>query len=204
MISGHATIETAVRATKLGAYDFLEKPLSVEKTLILVKNALEARRLRHENRELKQKQQPRSAIVGDSVPMKALRQQIALMAPTNGRVLIFGESGTGKELVARAIHAQSLRKDAMFVELNCAAIPEDLIESELFGHRRGAFHEASTNKEGRLPESGPGNSVSGRSGRHEPEDSGQGTAHFGGTAIHTRGRRGIHHRGRAGDRGHQP
>src|SRR5581483_6979885 len=118
MISGHGTIETAVRATKLGAFDFVEKPLSLEKTLILVKNALEARRLRSENRELKQKQQPRSAIVGDSVPMKALRQQIALMAPTNGRVLIYGESGTGKELVARAIHAQSLRSDAMFVELN--------------------------------------------------------------------------------------
>jgi two-component system nitrogen regulation response regulator NtrX len=156
MISGHATIETAVRATKLGAYDFLEKPLSLEKTLILVKNALEARRLRHENRELKQKQQPRSAIVGDSVPMKALRQQIALMAPTNGRVLIFGESGTGKELVARAIHAQSLRNDGMFVELNCAAIPEDLIESELFGHRRGAFHEASTDKEGRFQKADQG------------------------------------------------
>ncbi len=150
MISGHGTIETAVRATKLGAFDFVEKPLSLEKTLILVKNALEARRLRSENRELKQKQQPRSAIVGDSVPMKALRQQIALMAPTNGRVLIYGESGTGKELVARAIHAQSLRSDAMFVELNCAAIPEDLIESELFGHRKGLFAGATSDKEGRF------------------------------------------------------
>ena len=123
MISGHGTIETAVRATKLGAFDFLEKPLSLEKTLILVKNALEARRLRSENRDLK-RQQPRSDIVGDSIPMKALRQQIGLMAPTNGRVLIYGESGTGKELAARAIHAQSLRKEALFVEVNCAAIPE--------------------------------------------------------------------------------
>lgn len=150
IISGHATIETAVRATKLGAFDFLEKPLSVEKTLILVKNALDAKRLRNENRELKKQAMRRSEIVGESIPMKALRQQIQLMAPTNGRVLIFGESGTGKELVARAIHAQSLRKDQMFVEVNCAAIPEDLIESELFGHRRGSFSSAGSDKEGKF------------------------------------------------------
>ena len=150
IISGHATIETAVRATKLGAFDFLEKPLSVEKTLILVKNALDAKRLRKENRELKKQAMRRSEIVGESIPMKALRQQIQLMAPTNGRVLIFGESGTGKELVARAIHAQSLRKDQMFVEVNCAAIPEDLIESELFGHRRGSFSSAGSDKEGKF------------------------------------------------------
>ncbi|MGB9106534.1 MAG: sigma-54 dependent transcriptional regulator [Terriglobales bacterium] len=149
MISGHGTIETAVRATKLGAFDFLEKPLSIEKTLILVKNAAEARRLRVENRDLK-RQQPKSVIAGESIPMKALRQQIALMAPTNGRVLIFGESGTGKELVARAIHAESERYEAMFVEVNCAAIPEDLIESELFGHRKGSFAGASADKEGKF------------------------------------------------------
>ncbi|MGZ4835484.1 MAG: sigma-54-dependent transcriptional regulator [Terriglobales bacterium] len=149
MISGHGTIETAVRATKLGAFDFLEKPLSIEKTLILVKNAVEARRLRLENRDLK-RQQPKSVIVGSSIPMKALRQQIALMAPTNGRVLIFGESGTGKELVARAIHAESARNEAMFVEVNCAAIPEDLIESELFGHRKNSFAGASADKEGKF------------------------------------------------------
>ncbi len=150
MVSGHATIETAVRATKLGAFDFLEKPLSLEKTLIVVKNAIEAKRLRLENRDLKKQLQTQVDIVGESVPMKALRQQIGLMAPTNGRVLIFGESGSGKELAARAIHAQSLRKDAMFVELNCAAIPEDLIESELFGHLKGSFAGASTNKEGKF------------------------------------------------------
>jgi len=148
MISGHGTIETAVRATKLGAYDFLEKPLSLDKTLILIKNAIDARRLREENRDLKQKLIPRSVIAGDSIPMKALRQQIQIMAPTNGRVLIYGESGTGKELVARAIHIQSPRKDAMFVEVNCAAIPEDLIESELFGHRKGSFPGATLDKEG--------------------------------------------------------
>src|ERR1700694_140358 len=150
MISGHGTIETAVRATKLGAYDFAEKPLSLERTLILVKNAAEARRLRHENRDLRKQLQVKSVIVGDSVPMKALRQQIGLMAPTNGRVLIDGESGTGKELVAHAIHMQSLRKDEMFVEINCAAIPEDLIESELFGHCKGAFPGAECEKEGKL------------------------------------------------------
>ena len=150
MISGHGTIESAVRATKLGAFDFLEKPLSLDRTLILVKNAIDSHRLRIENRELKTQTQGRGEIVGNSVPMKALRQQIALMAPTNGRVLIFGESGTGKELVARAIHAQSARKESLFVEVNCAAIPEDLIESELFGHRKGSFPGAAADKDGRF------------------------------------------------------
>ena len=150
MISGHGTIETAVRATKLGAYDFLEKPLSLEKTLILVKNAIESKKLHRENVDLKKQLQVKSIIVGDSIPMKALRQQIGLMAPTNGRVLIYGESGTGKELVAHAIHAQSLRKDETFVEVNCAAIPEDLIESELFGHYKGSFPGAAADKEGKF------------------------------------------------------
>jgi len=150
MISGHGTIETAVRATKMGAYDFLEKPLSLDKTLILVKHAIDAKRLREENRDLKKQLTPRSIIVGESIPMKALRQQIQLMAPTNGGVLIYGESGTGKELVAHAIHAQSQRKDETFVEVNCAAIPEDLIESELFGHQRGSFPGASSDKEGKF------------------------------------------------------
>jgi two-component system, NtrC family, nitrogen regulation response regulator NtrX len=150
MISGHGTIETAVRATKLGAFDFVEKPLSLEKTLILIKNATAARKLRLENRELKRQLRGSDVIVGDSIPMKAVRQQIALMAPTNGRVLIFGESGTGKELVAHAIHAQSPRCQEMFVEVNCAAIPEDLIESELFGHRQGSFGAATADKEGKF------------------------------------------------------
>jgi two-component system, NtrC family, nitrogen regulation response regulator NtrX len=156
MISGHGTIETAVRATKLGAFDFLEKPLSLEKTLILLKNAVDSKRLRVENVELKRQLQSKSVIAGESVPMKALRQQIMLMAPTNGRVLIYGESGTGKELVAHAIHAQSLRKEALFVELNCAAIPEDLIESELFGHRKASFAGASGDKEGKFQKANGG------------------------------------------------
>jgi two-component system, NtrC family, nitrogen regulation response regulator NtrX len=156
MISGHGTIETAVRATKLGAYDFLEKPLSIDKTLILVKNAIESKKLRHENVDLRKQLHPKSVIVGDSIPMKALRQQIGLMAPTNGRVLIYGESGTGKELVAHAIHAQSLRKDETFVEVNCAAIPEDLIESELFGHYKGSFPGAAADKEGKFQKASGG------------------------------------------------
>ncbi len=138
MISGHGTIEAAVKATKLGAYDFLEKPLSLERTLIVVKNAVEARRMRTENEEFKRQFSAAAVLTGESVPLKALRQQIRLMAPTNGRVLIYGESGTGKELIARSIHAESLRRDRVFVELNCAAIPEAHIEAELFGVRHGA------------------------------------------------------------------
>jgi two-component system, NtrC family, nitrogen regulation response regulator NtrX len=150
MISGHGTIETAVRATKLGAFDFLEKPLSLDKTLIVIKNALDAHRLRRENAEFKKQIHSRSVIVGESIPMKALRQQITVMAPTNGRVLIYGESGTGKKLVALAIHAHSLRMENLFVEVNCAAIPEDWIESELFGHRRGALPGSAGDKEGKF------------------------------------------------------
>jgi two-component system nitrogen regulation response regulator NtrX len=138
VISGHATIEAAVRATKLGAYDFLEKPLSLERTLIVLKNAMKARQMREDNAEFQRQLATRGTVTGTSVPMKALRQQIKLMAPTNGRVLIFGESGTGKELIGREMHAQSLRRDRVFVELNCAAIPEDYIETELFGYRHGA------------------------------------------------------------------
>ncbi|HXS14052.1 MAG TPA: sigma-54 dependent transcriptional regulator, partial [Acidobacteriaceae bacterium] len=138
MISGHGTIEAAVRATKLGAYDFLEKPLSLDRTLLVLRNAINAHKLRVENQEFAHQQSTRHTVTGESVSIKALRQQIKLMAPTNGRVLIFGESGTGKELIGRTIHAESLRRDRIFVELNCAAIPEDFIETELFGYRHGA------------------------------------------------------------------
>jgi two-component system nitrogen regulation response regulator NtrX len=148
IISGHGTIETAVRATKLGAFDFLEKPLSLDRTLIVVKNAIEAKRLRSDNQEFKRQLALHTPISGESVPAKALRQQIRLMAPTNGRVLIFGESGSGKELIARAIHAESQRRERVFVELNCAAIPEDYIESELFGYRNGAVPGGPAEKRG--------------------------------------------------------
>jgi two-component system nitrogen regulation response regulator NtrX len=150
MISGHGTIETAVRATKLGAFDFLEKPLSLERIIVLVRNAIQQRRLEEENDLLRSQLSHRYQVIGDSVPMKALRQQIAVTAPTNGRVLVFGESGTGKELVARALHAASLRNKGPFVEVNCAAIPEELIESELFGHIKGSFTGASEDKIGKF------------------------------------------------------
>jgi two-component system, NtrC family, nitrogen regulation response regulator NtrX len=150
MISGHGTVETAVKATKLGAFDFLEKPLSIEKTLVVVKNGLEHQALLAENQRLRSERAEQYRIIGESVPMKALRQQMLLMAPTNGRVLIYGESGTGKELVARAIHSHSLRAGGPFVEVNCAAIPEELIESELFGHRKGSFAGASGDKVGKF------------------------------------------------------
>jgi two-component system nitrogen regulation response regulator NtrX len=150
MISGHGTIETAVRATKLGAFDFIEKPLSLEKIIVLVRNAIQQRRLQDENLLLRSELGHRHQVIGDSVPMKALRQQIAVTAPTNGRVLIYGESGTGKELVARALHAASLRSKGPFVEVNCAAIPEELIESELFGHIKGSFTGATEDKIGKF------------------------------------------------------
>jgi two-component system nitrogen regulation response regulator NtrX len=150
MISGHATIETAVKATKLGAYDFIEKPLSLEKTLLVAARALEHSRLERENRSLREALHRGQEIVGKSALVEALRQQIATAAPTNGRVLIHGENGSGKELVARAIHANSVRRDGPFVEVNCAAIPEELIESELFGHERGAFTGAVARRRGKF------------------------------------------------------
>ena len=156
MISGHGTIETAVRSTKMGAFDFLEKPLTIEKVSVVVKNACRHRRLELENQRWRELEQTHYRILGDSVPMKALRQQMALMAGTNGRVLIYGESGTGKELVAHAIHAMSLRASEPFVEVNCAAIPEDLIESELFGHRKGSFTGATDDKTGKFQKSDGG------------------------------------------------
>lgn len=150
MISGHGNIETAVRATKLGAFDFIEKPLSIERTLVVVQNALKEKRLERQNVALLEQVERDYEMVGESVPIRALRQQIAIVAPTNSRVLIYGESGTGKELVARALHRQSLRAETPFVELNCAAIPEELIESELFGHIKGAFTGATAARQGKF------------------------------------------------------
>ncbi|HYN86567.1 MAG TPA: sigma-54 dependent transcriptional regulator [Pyrinomonadaceae bacterium] len=150
MISGHGNIETAVRATKLGAFDFIEKPLSIEKTVLTVRNALRQRELERVNAALTGDLREEYVMVGESVAMRALRKQIEMVAPTDGRVLIYGESGTGKELVARAIHAQSRRRAAPFVEINCAAIPEELIESELFGHAKGAFTGATAAKRGKF------------------------------------------------------
>lgn len=150
MISGHGNIETAVNATKLGAFDFIEKPLSIEKTILTVRNAIKQRELERVNRNLIEQINQEYEMIGDSIAMRALRKQIAIVAPTDGRVLISGESGTGKELVARAIHAHSKRKNAPFVEINSAAIPEDLVESELFGHAKGAFSGATAAKKGKF------------------------------------------------------
>jgi len=150
MISGHATIETAVKATRLGAYDFIEKPLSLEKMLVIVTRALEHGRLERENANLKARLDERMEIIGESEEMRALREAIATAAPTSGRVLIRGENGSGKELVARAIHTLSGRRERPFVEVNCAAIPDELIESELFGHERGAFTGAVARRRGKF------------------------------------------------------
>ncbi|MBI1984193.1 MAG: sigma-54-dependent Fis family transcriptional regulator [Acidobacteria bacterium] len=156
MISGHGTIETAVRATKLGAFDFIEKPLSIDKTLLTLKHALEQLQLSAQNRQLREELRGQYRIIGESVPMKALRQQLALAAPTNGRVLTYGESGTGKELVAHALHLMSPRAERQFVEVNCAAIPEELIESELFGHVKGSFTGAVEDKVGKFEQADGG------------------------------------------------
>ena len=150
MISGHGNIESAVSAIKLGAFDFVEKPLSLDKTVLVARNALRQRRLEEENRALRAHVDRRLVMVGESAEMEHLREQIAKAAPTNGRVLVFGENGTGKELVARSVHALSLRSSGPFVEVNCAAIPEELIESELFGYAKGAFTGAVTDREGKF------------------------------------------------------
>ena len=150
MISGHGTIETALKAARLGAYDFIEKPLSLEKTLLTVARALEHARLERENAALRAQLSERSEIIGETGVMRRLREQIATAAPSSGRVLIHGENGSGKELVARAIHALSGRREEPFIEVNCAAIPDELIESELFGHERGAFTGATARRRGRF------------------------------------------------------
>ncbi len=150
MISGHANIELAIKAAKLGAYDFIEKPLSLEKVLLTVNNALTLSKLEQENRALRQEVQRKYEIVGNSIEVQQLKEQIKIVAPTNGWVLITGENGTGKELVARGIHQLSLRSGKPFVEVNCAAIPEELIESELFGHEKGSFTGALTKRRGKF------------------------------------------------------
>jgi len=150
MMSGHATIDTAVRATRLGAHDFIEKPLSLEKVLLSVQNALKVGQLVEENRNLKAQIAKDHEMIGTSDAIISLKEQIVTAAPTSGWVLISGENGTGKELVARSIHHQSQRKSKPFVEVNCAAIPEELIESELFGHEKGAFTGATAQRRGKF------------------------------------------------------
>ncbi len=150
MISGHGTIETAVRAIKMGAYDFIEKPPTIERTLLAVQHGLEQQRLLQENRALRQHLERQYEIIGESPAIRRILTQVESVAPSHGRVLIRGESGTGKELIARAIHRSSLRRERPFVEVNCAAIPDELIESELFGHEKGAFTGALTTRRGKF------------------------------------------------------
>jgi two-component system nitrogen regulation response regulator NtrX len=156
MISGHGNIESAVRAIKMGAFDFVEKPLSIEKTVLVVRNALRQRDLEAENRALRARVDRQHVMVGESFAMRQLREQVEMAAPTNGRVLIYGDNGTGKELVARTIHQLSRRRQGPFIEVNCAAIPEELIESELFGHQKGAFTGAVADKPGRFEQANGG------------------------------------------------
>ena len=150
MISGHGTIQTAVEATQLGAYDFLEKPLDTDRILVTLRNALEHLSLSEENTRLKQTIESRYEIVGRSYAIKALLDRIEKVAPSPARVLITGENGTGKELVARAMHRLSPRAQGPFIEVNCAAIPGELIESELFGHMKGSFTGAVQDRAGKF------------------------------------------------------
>ena len=150
MMSGHGTIETAVKATKLGAYDFIEKPISLDKIILLVNHALDIIALEEENVLLKQKVTQQYELTGGSISIMELKEAIGIIAPTNAWVLIMGENGTGKELVARSLHRLSRRNGKPFIEVNCAAIPEDLIESELFGHEKGAFTGATQKKRGKF------------------------------------------------------
>ncbi len=150
MISGQGTIRSAVEATKVGAFDFLEKPLHRERVLLSIRNALKQNTLTRECLDLKKKAEKRYEIIGNHPQINNLWKEVLKIAPTNTTVLIHGESGTGKELIARAIHGHSLRSDEKFVQVNCAAIPEELIESELFGHEKGAFTGATEKKTGKF------------------------------------------------------
>lgn len=150
MMSGHGTVETAVKAIKLGAFDFLEKPLHFDKILLLLQHAYDLRDLKTENLSLKEELREDESLIGESSAMRRLKQLISVTAPSNGWVLVQGENGTGKELVARALHRGSPRSSGRFVAVNCAAIPDELIESELFGHERGSFTGAHDRKIGKF------------------------------------------------------
>src|SRR6266699_3511332 len=156
VVSGHGTISTAVEATKKGAFDFIEKPFASERVLVSLRNALDQRQLRDENRSLKKAVEVRHQIIGDSAALKQVMAAVGRAAPTNATVLIYGESGVGKELVARAIHRNSLRSRDRFIQVNCAAIPEELIESELFGHEKGSFTGATEKQIGKFEQADRG------------------------------------------------
>src|SRR3982750_1239047 len=156
IIPGHGTVSTAVEATKLGAFDFIEKPLASERVLVTIRNALDSTRLQDENRSLKRAVEARYQMVGESPALRGIWDSIKRAAPTNAPVLLLGESGAGKELVARSIHRNSLRARERFVQVNCAAIPEELIESELFGHGKGSFTGATEKQIGKFEQADRG------------------------------------------------
>ncbi len=156
VVSGHGTINTAVEATRLGAFDFIEKPFTTERVMVTVRNAVDTRRLKTENKSYRRDAEKRYQIVGDSPSLAAVRVAVQKAAPTSATVLIWGESGVGKELVARAIHRESLRRDGPFVQVNCAAIPDELIESELFGHEKGSFTGATDRQIGKFEQADKG------------------------------------------------
>src|SRR5512140_3863324 len=156
VVSGHGTISTAVEATKKGAFDFIEKPFASERVLVSLRNALDSRQLRDENRSLRKAVEIRHQMIGDSAGLKQVMAAVGRAAPTNATVLITGESGVGKELVARTIHRNSLRSRERFVQVNCAAIPEELIESELFGHEKGSFTGATEKQVGKFEQADRG------------------------------------------------
>ena len=203
MISGHATVTTAVEATRRGAFDFIEKPLASERVLVTIRNALDRSRLADENRSLKRAVEVRHQIVGESPSLKKVTDAVKRAAPTSATVLITGESGVGKELVARAIHRNSLRSRERFVQVNCAAIPDDLIEAELFGHEKGSFTGATEKQIGKFEQADKGHDLPRRDRRHEPEDAGQGAARAAGGRGRAPRVRTDDQGGRAGHRGHQ-
>ena len=176
VVSGHGTISTAVEATKKGAFDFIEKPFASERVLVSLRNALDQRRLRDENRTLKRAVEVRHQMIGESAALRQVMAAVGRAAPTNATVLIQGESGVGKELVARTIHRNSLRSRERFVQVNCAAIPEELIESELFGHEKGSFTGATEKQVGKFEQADRGTIFLDEVGDMSAEDAGQGAA----------------------------
>ena len=197
VISGHGTISTAVEATKKGAFDFIEKPFASERVLVSLRNALDQRQLRDENRTLKKAVEVRHQMIGESAALKQVMAAVGRAAPTNATVLIQGESGVGKELVARTIHRNSLRSRERFVQVNCAAIPEELIESELFGHEKGSFTGATEKQVGKFEQADRGTIFLDEVGDMSAEDPGQG-------AARAAGRRGRAARIGADDQGGRP
>ena len=202
MISGHGTIADAVEATRAGAFDFLEKPLSRENVLLALQHALEESKLREENRRLRELVGG-ARMIGASPAFERVLEQATMAARSDARVLLAGESGTGKELLAAHIHAESPFAAGPFVKVNCAAIPTELIESELFGHEKGAFTGATSARRGKFELADGGTLVSGRGGRPARVVAGQTAARFAGGRVSSRGRRAGHSRFGARDRGDQ-